>query len=112
MDDIADLVRRFEDQSWPLEDWHHRQHLIVATWYLTTLPFEEASRRIREGIQAYNARHGIAQTPQGGYHETLTVALIRLIRREIAAGGSDAAPAAFEPLPKSASIARRRAPFC
>lgn len=87
MNDLEELVRRFEDGSWPVADWHHRQHLMVATWYLSTLPFDAAQLRIREGIQAYNKHQGIEQTLKSGYHETLTIALIRLIRHEIAAAG-------------------------
>jgi hypothetical protein len=40
---------------------------------------EEASRRIADGIRAYNAAHQIIDSPTTGYHETMTQAWIRLV---------------------------------
>ncbi|RYD46446.1 MAG: hypothetical protein EOP83_29675 [Verrucomicrobiaceae bacterium] len=79
--DLSDSehLRQFEDQSLPLKLWHHRAHLKVAYLYLTCLPFEEALHKLRAGIRAYNAAHGIADTPTGGYHETMTCAWFQLV---------------------------------
>ncbi|MGB0717288.1 MAG: hypothetical protein ACPGXK_15530, partial [Phycisphaerae bacterium] len=35
--------------------------------------------RMREGIKAYNAMHGVPSTPTRGYHETITVAFMSLV---------------------------------
>ncbi len=78
--EIEALVRRFEDGSLPRSEWHHRQHLSVALWYLTRYPPEEATERIREGIKRFNAAKGVPQTRDGGYHETLTLHFIHRIR--------------------------------
>ena len=55
-DEVARLVARFED----------------GTRYASRLPFEEALVAMREGILRVNAAHGVATTPTGGYHETIT----------------------------------------
>jgi ribosomal protein S18 acetylase RimI-like enzyme len=79
MMDDADLVKAFEAQAIPLTEWNHRAHLRVAWNYVTRHPWEEALRRMREGILAQNAKNKIDDQLTMGYHETLTVAWLRLI---------------------------------
>ena len=68
-----------ENCTWPLADWHHRQHIKVAYLYLLRYPFDEALTRMCRGIKAYNAAQQIADGPLRGYHETLTQAWMRLV---------------------------------
>ena len=82
-----ELVRRFEDATWPHADWHHRQHLTVALWYLRNHPFDEAMRLVREGIRNYNERNCIPTTKDGGYHDSLTIFLVHRIRQVADAAG-------------------------
>lgn len=72
-------LRRFEDHSLPKEEWTHPAHLKVAYLYLLRVPFPEALDRLRTGIKAYNAAHGIQNTPTGGYHETMTQVWLQLV---------------------------------
>jgi len=72
-------LRRFEDHNLPHAQWTHRAHLKVAYLYLLKLPYPEALERLRTGIQAYNAAHGIQDTPTGGYHETMTQVWLQLV---------------------------------
>lgn len=72
-------LRRFEDWSFPLDQWNHRAHLKVAYLYLRRFSFDEALSRLRSGIRAYNAAHGIVDSPTGGYHETMTQAWLQLV---------------------------------
>jgi hypothetical protein len=74
---LIELVRAFEDCTLPSAAWTHAAHLSVAFWYLLSWPHDEATRRIRCGIQRYNATHnkGLA------YHETITLAWIKVIER-------------------------------
>lgn len=74
-----DFLKQFVDCSLPLGEWRHRAHIKVAYLILGKYSFEEAVQHIRSGIQAYNAAHGIADTPTGGYHETMTQAWIRIV---------------------------------
>jgi hypothetical protein len=71
-DQVVRLVARFEDGTLPKPEWTHQAHLAVGLWYASRLPFEDALVVVREGIRRINAAHGVATTPTGGYHETIT----------------------------------------
>jgi hypothetical protein len=96
-DDVAAFVARFEDRSWPLEKWHHREHLLLATHYLERFGLEGGLERVRAGIQGYNEAHGTRQTIDSGYHDTVTVFLVRGIHAFLSA------------LPREASFSERAA---
>ena len=74
-----EFLQQFESTAWPLQDWHHRQHIKVAYLYLRRLPLEAASARIRERIKAFNAAKQVAESLSSGYHETMTQAWMRLV---------------------------------
>jgi hypothetical protein len=67
--ELESLVYQFENCTLPREAWTHRAHLSVALWYLFHFPRNEATARIRGGIQRYNHSLGIT----AGYHETVTL---------------------------------------
>ncbi len=79
--EIESLIGAFEACTLPASEWTHEKHLIVALWYLIRQPREEATCRIREGIQRYNLSKGNAT----GYHETITLAWIAVIANFLAA---------------------------
>ncbi len=89
-EEILALVRRFEDCTLPREEWTHAAHLTVALWHLLQYDWPEAVRRVRLGIQRYNAAHGIKTTPTGGYHETLTLFWLRTVRAFLEGGRNEA----------------------
>ena len=74
-DEIRSLVNEFEACSFHPSEFKHQQHLAVALWYVTNLPYEEASERMKRGIQRLAASHG-----KTGYHETVTVFWLRVVR--------------------------------
>jgi hypothetical protein len=74
-----ELLCAFEDTSLPFASWNHRAHVRVAFAYLSRFALEEAIERMRAGIRAYNAAHGVGDGPEMGYHETTTQAFLRLI---------------------------------
>jgi hypothetical protein len=93
----AEHLRRFEDHSFPHEQWNHCAHLKVAYLYLNRFFYPEALERLRSGIQAYNAAHGIQDTPTGGYHETMTQAWLQLVHTTLRQfGPADSADAFFD----------------
>ncbi len=93
----AEHLRRFEDHSLPHAQWTHRAHLKVAYLYLQQFSFAEALDRIRTGIKAYNAAHGIQDTPTSGYHETLTQAWLQLVHTTLRQfGPAETADAFFD----------------
>ncbi len=75
----AAFLRAFEDCSLPSAEWKHRAHLKVAYLYLGRYPFEQALERVRKNIRRYNAATDTPETLERGYHETMTVAWLRLV---------------------------------
>ena len=91
----------FERCSLNRKDWTHEAHVRMAWLYLSRRPFTEALDRIRRGIRKLNNRIGQPpvthrappqrRTPASngdpnGYHETITVALTRIIAARIRTG--------------------------
>jgi|ERR1041385_6433418 hypothetical protein len=74
-----EFIAQFEARAFPLEKWHHREHIRIAYLYLCRYGFEEAVERIRSGIQALNASHKVPDALDRGYHETMTQAWMRLV---------------------------------
>lgn len=71
--EILDLVKAFEEKTLPVAEWTHLAHLTVAVYYIKTCSLEEAQRRLRTCIKAYNEAVGITNSPTSGYHETITI---------------------------------------
>jgi hypothetical protein len=78
-EEVLELVRAFEAGTLARERWTHEAHLVIALWHVSRHPLPRATRLIREGIKCYNEAHGIRQTPDGGYHETLTLFWIKKV---------------------------------
>ena len=83
-EEIVRLVEAFEAFALPQKQWTHQAHLTVGLWYVFHYPLEEATRRIRLGIQRYNESCGVRMTRDGGYHETITLFYTWAIRRYLA----------------------------
>ena len=83
----TELLRQFEDQTLPYEQWTHRAHVKVAFLYARDHPFSIALDKVRCGIKAYNAAQRIPEGPNSGYNETTTVAFMHLVAATLAAYG-------------------------
>jgi hypothetical protein len=68
-------VRAFETCEIHPAEFKHYQHLAVALWYLKHHPYEAASEKMRSGIQRLAAAYG-----KSGYHETITVFWLKVMR--------------------------------
>lgn len=87
MNDAAPLERsmdehflaEFQARRWPLERWHHRDHVKLAYLYLMRYGLDGASLRFPRDIRAHNAVHHIPERIDSGYHETMTQAWLRLV---------------------------------
>lgn len=77
-----EFLLAFETCAVARPEWTHEAHVRMARLYLTRLPFPEALDRVRRGIQKLNAKIG---SPDG-YHETITVAFVRIIADRIIPG--------------------------
>jgi hypothetical protein len=78
--EIETLVRSFEDGSLPRSEWTHASHLLVALWYMSRLPRDEATRMIRDGLRRYGSLNGRISL----YHETITLAWVAVVARFLA----------------------------
>jgi hypothetical protein len=74
-DEIRTLVEAFETCRFHPSEFKHYQHLTVALWYVSHLPFDEAAERTRTGIRRLAATYG-----KTGYHETITEFWLRAVR--------------------------------
>src|SRR5580658_3819133 len=101
MSDDDTFLAQFEAASWPLEEWHHQQHIKVAYLYLCRYPFETAMTRIREKIKAFNAAKKVPDALLSGYHETMTQAWLRLVYFTLCEyGPAESAEAFYEANPQ------------
>jgi len=73
------LADRFNAANLPKEHWTHHAHLAVGLWHVDSFGPDEAVARLRIGIRRLNDFHGTPNTATSGYHETITVAQVRLI---------------------------------
>jgi len=77
------------------EQWTHYAHLRMAYCHLKKYPYGEAVERVRKGIPVLNAKLGTPELKERGYHDTLTVAWMRLIHATMRAHGALADAEAF-----------------
>lgn len=68
----AELWELFSGAALPADAWTHETHVRVAWLHLERWPLNEAHVMMRVGIIRLNAFHGLKETPERGYHETLT----------------------------------------
>jgi hypothetical protein len=78
--EIEALVKAFERVEIEPGCWDHRSHLTVACWYLLCYPLQEAVPLMRAGLHRHLEAWGIQTTLERGYHETITVAWMRLVK--------------------------------
>jgi len=86
---LARFIGEFENGTYPIASWKHREHVIMASWYLLQLPLHEATPTIRAGIQRYNVAQGGENTSTSGYHETLTIFWIHILADALASAKGD-----------------------
>jgi hypothetical protein len=81
----SEFIRLFEATTLPKKQWTHEGHLRMAYLYLQQTPNIEALLPcVRERITAYN----LAQSNKNGYHETVTVAFLRIVQSRIRSGNT------------------------
>jgi hypothetical protein len=86
----AELIDAFESCLIPLESWKHRTHLRVAWIYLDRHGLDGAIERMRVGIPKLNAANAIIDGIDMGYHDTVTVAWLKIIEATRRAYGLEA----------------------
>ena len=74
--EIEAVVNGFEACTTAKEDFSHRSHLTVASYYLHTSNEPDATQRMRAGLLRFLDHHGVGRTK---FHETLTIFWIRTV---------------------------------
>lgn len=78
-EEIAEVVRGFEDATIGRDAWKHAEHLTVALHYLTLHDIETATDKMRTGIFKLLGAFEVDLTKEMPYHETLTVFWMRTV---------------------------------
>ena len=84
---IEQIVRGFETCATPAADFHHREHLVVAVWYLQTLSPRETVARMRAALLRFLDHHGV---DRGKYSEDVTVFWVDTVARHLERISADA----------------------
>lgn len=90
-----ELLQAFEQAAIQLEDWKHETHVRVAWIMIDRYGVDEAVGRMRDGIKRLNAANGVVDALHSGYHETLTVAWLRVIDAIRRSRGAESSSQAF-----------------
>lgn len=78
-DEIEHIARALITRTLPKSAWTHAAHFAAAFWLLRHRG-DAAFRDMPPLIRAYNESTGVANTDTSGYHETITVASLRVAR--------------------------------
>ena len=77
--EIADVVRTFEDATISRDKWKHAEHLTVALHYLCLHDIETATEKMRTGIFKLLKAFEVDLSKEMPYHETLTIFWMRTV---------------------------------
>ena len=77
---IREVIDGFEQCTTPKEQFTHREHLTVATWYLCHLTPAESLNKMRDGLHRFLDHHGVGRVK---YKEQLTVSWMNLVQNSI-----------------------------
>jgi hypothetical protein len=83
--DIDRIGRSVEARTLPKCEWTHAAHFAAAMWVLTRANLV-AERDLPAVIRGYNEATGTPNTDTTGYHDTITLASIRVARAYLANG--------------------------
>ena len=74
--EIEAVVKGFESCITPKDDFTHRSHLTVATYYLHGSNQADATQSMRAALLRFLDHHGVGRSK---FHETLTIFWIRTV---------------------------------
>lgn len=77
---IRDVIEGFEQCTTPKEEFTHREHLTVATWYVCHADPTHALDQMRAGLLRFLDHHGVGRVK---YKEDLTVSWMTLVQNSI-----------------------------
>jgi hypothetical protein len=77
--EIDAFLAAFEGCTLPKQEWTHGAHLLTGACYVHAFGELEAIDRMRLCVSRFNESVGGENTETSGYHETITVAWIKLL---------------------------------
>ena len=77
--EIEDFLAAFEGCTLPKPRWTHGAHLLTGACYVHALGERAAIDQMRTCVRRYNEAVGTQNTETSGYHETITIAWIKLL---------------------------------
>lgn len=77
--EIASIVKSFEDGTISRDGWKHAEHLVVALFYLSKHDFETSLGKMRDGIFNLLKAFEVDLNKEMPYHETMTVFWMRTV---------------------------------
>ena len=96
----TELLSLFEQQKISNVDWTHALHIRVASIYLKNFAFDAALNKLKVGIKKLNAVNAVPESQFRGFHETLTVGWLKLVRIKLSSSKSDASLDLLEEFPE------------
>lgn len=79
--EIDEFIAAFEAGTLPKTRWTHAAHLLTGACYVHALGEAAAIEKMRLCVSRYNEAVGGKNTETSGYHETITVAWIKVLAR-------------------------------
>ena len=78
--EIQDVVSDFEACRTGKDDFHHKQHVVVAICYLQTLTVQEAIEKLKQSLLKFLNHHNVGTQM---YNETLTGFWLEIVAVEL-----------------------------
>jgi hypothetical protein len=75
------FLHAFETCTLPKSEWTHAAHIFTGACYVHTHGLDLAIDTMRTNVRRYNVSVGGLNTDTSGYHETITLAWLKLIHR-------------------------------
>jgi hypothetical protein len=79
--EIDNFLLAFENGTLPKPEWTHAAHLLTGASYVHALGEAGAADKMRMCVRRYNEAVGGRNTETSGYHETITVAWIKVLAK-------------------------------
>lgn len=77
--EITVFLSAFERCTLPKAEWTHAAHLLTGACYVHAMGEEAATAAMRTNVSRFNESVGGKNTETSGYHETVTVAWIKML---------------------------------
>lgn len=85
-DQIVAIIDGFQVTNLSKTEWTHDAHLIVALFYVNKYSVERALSLLRKRIIKLNESNGVINSDSSGYHETITVFWLIILKKFILLG--------------------------